>query len=59
MFKPPVVYNRPSVALFVACFDVNFRAVFNLCMYRLFEPRCEKNRSSGFPTRSDTNQAVQ
>ena len=24
----------------------------------LFEPRCEKNRSSGFPTRSDTNKAV-
>ena len=25
----------------------------------LFEPRCEKKRSSGFPTRSNTNQAVQ
>ena len=24
-----------------------------------FEPRCEKNRSLGFQTRSDTNQAVQ
>ena len=23
------------------------------------EPRCEENRSSGFPTRSDTNRAVQ
>ena len=25
----------------------------------LYEPRCEKNRYSGFPTRSDTNRAVQ
>ena len=25
----------------------------------LFEPRCVENRSSGFPTRSDTNRAVQ
>ena len=24
-----------------------------------YEPSCEKNRSSGFPTRSDTNWAVQ
>ena len=24
-----------------------------------YEPRCEKNRSSGFPTKSDTNRAVQ
>ena len=26
---------------------------------RGYEPRCENSRSSGFPTRSDTNQAVQ
>ena len=25
----------------------------------LYEPRCEKTGSSGFPTRPDTNQAVQ
>ena len=28
------------------------------CISSKYEPRCE-NRSSGFPTRSDTNQAVQ
>ena len=25
----------------------------------IYEPRCEKKQSSGFPTRSDTNQAIQ
>ena len=27
--------------------------------YCIFEPRCEKKRSLGFPTRSHTNQAAQ
>ena len=30
-----------------------------LHIYYICEPGCEKNRSSGFPTRSDTNRAVQ
>ena len=30
-----------------------------LWVYQNYEPRSEKNRSSGFPTRFDTNRAVQ
>ena len=31
----------------------------NWLLLRVSEPRCKKSRSSGFPTRSDTNRAVQ
>ena len=48
MFKTPDVYNRPFVALFVSCYDVNFRVVFTLFMRGLFEPRCEKTGLRGF-----------
>ena len=32
---------------------------FNFSEPIIYEPRCEKTRSSGFSTRSDTNRAVQ
>ena len=36
----------------------NFATItLNFCLS--YEPRSEKNRSSGFPTRSDANRAVQ